>query len=478
MLLLNITMDSGIRKFYKNLRFVSLGAFASKCITYLLIPLYTSALTTAEYGVSDLIFTTSMLIMPLFTLVISESVLRFCFDKSSDDKQVFSAGLAITVAGTALFLALSPLILLVPLLKDYYFLFLLYFITLIFSDLVSYFTRGKNRIKEFAFSGVVNTIVLLALNLYFLLVLKIGVKGYLLSYIIARVMVSVYLIISVKIWKHTIKLKDLDWHQIKSMLKYSVPLIPNTINWWIISSSDRYLVTIYCGMAVNGLYAVASKIPSLLTALNSIFNTAWQISAFEDFGSDESNKKYSAVCYSYYSFLFIASSVIILATKLLAKMLFQTDFYQAWIFSPILVYASMSHAFASFYGTVFTATKKTKHLMVSTVLGALFNIVLNFCLIPEYGGIGAAVATAISYLIVYVYRLCIARRLFKFNQRLINDLICNIFLVAELILVVCDISITYSASALLFVAILFMRRHFVVDSVSSLYKALCRKKRQ
>ena len=82
-----------------NVVLMSISSFGSKLLTFFLVPLYTSYLTTAEYGVSDLITTTTSLLAPIFTATIGEAVLRYALEKDIDKYQVFRIGLFIHMVG-------------------------------------------------------------------------------------------------------------------------------------------------------------------------------------------------------------------------------------------------------------------------------------------------------------------------------------------------------------------------------------------
>ena len=69
------------KKLVKNTLLLMLGNFSSKLLVFLMVPLYTSVLTTAEYATSDLLTTTINLLYPFATLMISTAVMRFCLDK-------------------------------------------------------------------------------------------------------------------------------------------------------------------------------------------------------------------------------------------------------------------------------------------------------------------------------------------------------------------------------------------------------------
>ena len=204
------------------------------------------------------------------------------------------------------------------------------------------------------------------------------------------------------------------------MLKYSIPLIPTTVFWWITSVSDRYMVNEIISSDANGLYAIAYKLPTLLTLVSTMFMQAWQYSAVvEDEGDREEHAKFFGTVWgSFQAVMFLAGAGVIAFTKPIMKILTDPDFYESWEFVPMLSIAMVFTAFASFMGTVYTLNKKSILSFLTAFIGASSNIALNFILIPKMGVQGAAVATVSSYLLVFIIRSISVKKYipFKFHS--------------------------------------------------------------
>ena len=373
------------KKLIKNTALITVGNFASKLLTFFLLPLYTAILTTAEYGVADLMTTTVNLITPFFTLIISEAVMRFALDKECDKKQVLSIGLFVTLLGSVVMLVFSPLISFSSDLKPYYVLFLLcYFVTAVHT-ILSQFVKGIEKVTVYASSGVLQTMTFIAFNILFLVVLKIGINGYLLSMVLSNLITILYLFLGAKLWQYIVPPKEISRELTRKMLQYSVPMIPNSLSWWVSNSSDKYMLTFFCGVAATGVYSVSQRIPSLFATISTIFISSWQISAIDDFGSKESIDFYSRIYRIYSTFNIMALSGLILLTKPLAKFLFSKSFFDGWQFVPVLLMAFLFQAMSSYLGTIYTSAKKTKMLFISTIIAAMANIVLNAILMAHRG---------------------------------------------------------------------------------------------
>lgn len=451
------------KKLGKNVILLTIGNFASKVLSFLLVPLYTSVLTTEEYGVADILTTSINLILPIFTLLVYEAVMRFALDKESDKKQVFSVGLYTTTIGSLVVVAGTQFFRLFDDLKQYLWLFVLYYISLAFYNLILQFVKGIEKVFVYSVSGVINTFVFIASNILFLLVFKTGVKGYLWAFIVGHTVAAAYAFFAGNVKSYVTSIRKTKKENYRQMFKYASPMIPNSISWWVSNSSNKYILTYFWGAAVNGIFSVAFKIPTILTIVVNIFISAWQISAVDNFGSEESKKFYADIYNKYESLLYIGSSVLIGGTTILAKILFSNDFYQAWVFTPVLICASVFNSLAAFYGSVYTSAKKTKVLFYSTLLGAGANILLNFLLIPKFGAMGAAIATLISYVAIWLLRAIDSRKILPFKINVKRNILVYIILAAEIVLVCTDNNPYYIVSVVSILAVSLLCRGIIVD---------------
>lgn len=405
----------------KNIGLLTVSNFASKILSFLLVPLYTSILTTKEYGVYDIFNTTVLLLIPIFTIDIVDAVLRFSLDDKVDNNDVYTIGNILTFVSTlilGLFLMINFIFDINQILKDYTFIFLgLYFFSS-YNQFLQYYARGIDKVSILSISGVIATAVNLSLNILFLLVFKLGLRGYFYSTILGLIIPTIYLIVKLDIWQ--IKFS---WNKnlFLEMKRYSQPLVLNSISWWINNSSSRYIVIFLCGVAENGIFSIGYKIPSILTVFQSIFNQAWTLSSVKEFNQKDEDGFFSKV-YNLYNFsMVILCSGLILTTKLFASFLYAKDFYVAWKYVPFLMIAVVFSALSGLLGGVFSAVKDSKAYSVSTTIGAIINILVSFVGVYFFGPIGAAFGNAVSFIIVWIVRLKKALQYISIDIRIIRD---------------------------------------------------------
>lgn len=176
------------------------------------------------------------------------------------------------------------------------------------------------------------------------------------------------------------------------------------------------MVKWFLGSAANGIYAVAYKIPTILTILASVFMDAWQLSAIaESCGDRRAHLQfYGRVWDAFASAVFLGAGGIIALSPLLIRILADEPYYSAWQYIPMLTLSMAAASCSQFMGSVYVVTKKSTASFWTSLAGAGTNIVLNLWLIPMLGIQGAAVATFVSCLAVFLIRTVSARGLLPF----------------------------------------------------------------
>lgn len=450
-------------KLKKNIFLIGIGSIGSKLIVFLMLPLYTSTLSSKEYGVSDLILVTINLLTPILTLVINEATLRFALDKELEKNQVFTIGLSINIIGGIFLFILVPLLNFLPPLSLYRKYFILYYFSYVFYNFISNFMIGIGKISMYTILNIFQTLLLTVGNIVVLIFLKLGIKGYLLVFIFSYFISIILLFLIGKGYKYIISPLKIKKSILKEMLKYSTPMIPNTLSWWVNNSVDKYLITLICGVGVNGIYSIAYKIPTILSIFISIFMSAWRLSAVDNFGSQESQNFYNEVYRKLESFIIMITAGVILINKILAKILYINEFYSAWKYVPILILAFAFHGLSEFFGSIYTSAKKTTMLFYSSLSGAIINIILNLILIPIYSGIGAAIATLISHLLILVIRVLHSKKFISIKIDYKNSILLLLLLLLLCFVQFLKEKLSYLLGLILFIFIFYIRRKEVYE---------------
>lgn len=473
-------MDN-IKKQYKklgeNTLWMLVGNFATKLLSFFMVPLYTAYLSTADYGIADLMTTTVSLLSPILTVASSEGVLRFTLDKKYDNRQVLSLSILIDVIGFIVLVCVSPILKKHVAFGDYYSLFLIYYLFYNLLWIFQQYSKGINDVKGYAISGFLSTVGSVTSNICFLTIFKIGVLGYLYAQILACVVPVVYLFFREKLYGRVVQPFKISVDLIHKYLGYCLPLIPNQLSWWINNSSDKYILNYYWGLSFTGIYSVAYKIPTILNVIGGIFASSWQISSIENFGTEESEEFYASVYKKYFSLFACVAAGIILFIKPLARVLFAKDFFNAWPYATLLVLASFVQAMGQFYETIYICAMKPTALLGTTILAAVVNTGLNLVLIPQFGAYGASLATFMGYAVMYIVRIIDSRRIFKFKVEHGKNVITISLLIIEASSVCLNVPCWTLIDVVCTIGIIWINREVIKDIyivLEKLVKRVCK----
>jgi O-antigen/teichoic acid export membrane protein len=320
------------------------------------------------------------------------------------------------IFGSLGFMALSPLLNLLDFFNSYILLIICYVLASNIHSVCAQYICAIGRTKLFAGQGILNTALTVILNIIFLAGFDMGVLGYVLAIVLSDFLTTLFVFFSAGLYKAFV-LSKISGKIIKELLRFCLPLVPSTVFWWITGVSDRYLVAAMASAEENGLYAAAYKIPTLLTYVVTIFNDAWKLSAVSESEDKEKCADFYSQIYRYYiAIMFVGGGAIALFSQLFSRILFAESYYSAWIFIPVLSAATVFTALDTFLGSVYFTVKRTSMSLWTSLIGAVVNIALNRLWIPQWGAMGASVATFISYFLVYVIRAATMGRFMKFKM--------------------------------------------------------------
>ena len=414
-------------KLFSDTVILAIGTFGSKLLVFLLMPLYTALLSPSQYGTAELITGTANLIMPFACVGITNGIFRFAAEKGTDREGVFSSGMVLLGAGLCGTVLLGAVALCIGAAwRTEILLVVLYVLAADLQAVCAQYVRAVDRTRLFAVQGILNTLVTVGFNILFLMAFDLGVTGYVLSTVVGNLLTTAFLVVSAKLWR-VFRLSHVSRTAMRELFRFSLPMVPTTICWLITDLSDRYLVSWFCGEAVNGVYSAAYKIPTIVNLVSGIFMQAWQFSAVvQSTDGEECSRFYSQVFRGFLSVIFIGSGGLILLSPWLCRLLLNSAYHEAWRYMPTLLCSAALESVVSFLASVYMVRKKSMHSFLTAVAGTGLNLLLNFLFIPRtgtFGGaLGAAIATLIGYAAVWVLRMADVPRLLRFRLYLPRQL--------------------------------------------------------
>lgn len=400
----------------KNTIVFAIGSIGSKLLQFLLLPLYTRVLSDAQYGTVDVLQSIATVLIPLLSLTIYDGVFRYAMDKATDKRDAFSVGMHICLLSTLIAVLGGGACLFTGAPAGYVWAVVWYTVANIFYTTVSQFVRAIGHVRLYALSNILQTLLIVMFNIVFLVQLQLGIEGYMLGYTLSNAAVTLVVFLAAKLWKYYHP-RLTDRQTLSRMLRYSIPLIPNAVCWWLTTTIGRMMITAFLGSEANGPFAVAFKIPSIVTIAVGIFIQAWQMSANTEFDAPDF-ARYNSKMFSFLQTIsFLLAAFLALCSKLIISLM-GADFQDAWVYIPVMLLGIAFFTFAQFLGSLYIASKRTVMAFVTNLVAAVLNILGNLWLLPKMGAMGAAVSIAGSYLIFWLLRLVDTRSITKLTYDL------------------------------------------------------------
>lgn len=398
-------------KLFSNTLLLGLSTALCKTVSFLLLPLYTAALSPAEFGTADIFINTAVLLLPLVSLYAPEAVFRF---RAGGERGAFGVGLLFLGVGLAAFALLLPLFGFSRILKPYIGLLFAYVSASVLRSFLAQTLRADGAFGLYALQQVFCALLTALLQYLLLFVFELGIAGYLLGVVLSDATTFLLLLLCLlgRWWEREPITRVL----CKKMLKFSLPLIPTASLWWVMAVSDRFFVLRFCGERITGLYAAAGRLPSLLSFIVGVFLEAWHY-AWLRCKKEERETLFSRIYGLFLPLLLAGGALISLIARPLVEILLAPDYRGAMEFVPLLVLGAVCGGLSNYLDSVYALFYKTHASLLTALAAAGGNFLLNLALIPSLGGFGAALATALSYILLLMLRLWHVRRYLRFEGR-------------------------------------------------------------
>lgn len=459
----------------KNTAIVSIGKIATQLITFFLLPIYTAVLTKEEYGVVDLLNTLVNLFLPIVTLQIEQGIFRYLIDcRENKEKQTK------IITTIMRFIVMQSLTYVVILLiasqfinNEYKYFLAGNLLVSIFSSILLQVCRGLGDNKRYAIGSFLSGFAVVVLNVILIVGFHMAAYGMLLATLIGNLICVLYIFFSKKIYEY-IKIDQNDDELLKEIIKYSIPLVPNMVSWWVVNASDRTLIATFLGIAQNGIYSAATKFTNVFSSLYIVFNLTWTESAAINIDAPDREDFFSKILDVTVRFFGSIALGIIAYMPFVFRILINESYSEAYYQIPILMIGSMFNILVSFIGAIYVAKKKTKEIAKVSIFAAIINILTNLAMIKFIGLYSASISTLLAYFIMFVLRLKDVKKYvkLKFKKSIVISIIMLtivsiiIYYLRNSVLDVC------SALAVTIYAILINKSSakFILDSVKDKLK--------
>lgn len=393
------------RRLVKNTGIIALGGTATKLVQFLLLPLYTTVLSTSEYGTVDYLNTLALFCIPVVSLLMDEGLFRFLIDCRTDKER----RCAVTMSCLVLLLGcLLFCIICIVLSAAVRFGNAAWVVAMVVAgvllQMASAILRGFGDTGSYALMNFLASFAMIIMNVLFIAVFRLGVVGMLSATVLAQGGVALLFLVRRRMWRY-VDPGAFDLPTAKALVRYSIPLIPNKVSWTIMNMSSRLVIMGALGAAQAGVFAVAYKFPNVMDQVYGFFYMSWKESSARALNSSEDEVAFYNGVYRALRRLMMAVVLTMTALMPLAYgALIDASYGEGLLYVPVLLLATYFSNISGFYGGIFTAHKDTGIMGTTTMVSAVVCLVLNLMLIPAVGLYGAAIATLVATFTVNEYR--------------------------------------------------------------------------
>ena len=355
-----INNSSTSKALFKNTGIIAIGQISTKIVNFLLLPLYTALLTTEEYGLVDLLTTYASLIAVVIGLQMSQAVFRFLVTCRDDEHRLRE-------------------------------ILLIYVLASIFLQTAAGIARGLGNNTVYAAGNFISAFVMIVLNILFVAIMRLGVSAMLVSQIVGPLIGGTYIFVCTRIWKY-FDIKAANKKDMKMVMNYAIPLVPNELSWTVIHSSDRMIISTFVSIAANGLIAVAAKI-------------SWTEQVVLHY-KDEGGPEY--VCEMFDKMITFFASIaigIIVCIPLIFTIIVNESFAEAYGLIPWYMIAVFFNAVIGMISAIYLVENETKQVAFSTMAAAVINVVVDFALVNQIGMYAAPISSICGYMAISFWRL-------------------------------------------------------------------------
>lgn len=394
----------------------------SRGISFFLLPLYTSVLSPSDYGILDLILISGYFINLSIALEVSQAVARFYPSEESETirteiaSTAFWFSLCIYILFASIFLLLSDQIALLLFQEGDHELFFRIGVVYIFFNGLFMFVqnqfRWQMRTRAYAIVSIFFTICTAGISVLLAYVLNFGLSGLLIGLGSGA---ALGFVLGITKLKDSIKRK-FDRALLKKMLAFSIPLVPASIAVFVSNYFDRLMINHFLTLKEVGLYGTAFRIASIVSFVIKGVSGAFTPFVFKNYKDIKTPLLISQVFRYFLGVILIVFTLLSSFSLEITRVLTSESFYESHELIIVLV-PSIILTYMYLFTPGMSLAKRTGLILSVSVVGAIINIGLNFVLIPMFGIRGAALATLISYFIVFLLNMYFSQRFYFVPHR-------------------------------------------------------------
>lgn len=394
--------------------------FVFKLVGFLTFPIYTRVFSVSEYGLIALILVSIGLMGMFVNVGVNNAVQRHYWEpgiQRNEQQEIVSSGLFLLFCSSVLWGVILTIVLSYSshwIEQSYgirWEVIILALATLFVDQLLSYSVdtiRLHFKPKYFLVVSFVKNLVGMALGLLLVVGFQLGMYGYFAGPLIAS---SIAVFLALWFIRKDLVFK-VELLQVKKLLLFGFPFIFVGLAYWIFGSMDRWMLLRLSTVQEVGLYSVAYKFATVIVFLNTAFGRAWSPYANKTRSTSVDYQRiFGKIFAAWFFSLASVGFLVSLFSNELLQLITPKEYWPAASVLPFVVAGVVLFGTTQISVIGISIEKKTKYLTYGAWVAAIANLILNWIFIPQYGALGAAISTLLSYLLLTLYFLYWTQRL-------------------------------------------------------------------
>lgn len=444
-------------KLAKNTFILAIGTFLPRLASFITLPILTGCLTQEDYGTYDLITVLVSLLLPAATLQIQTAAFRYLIDvrENKQEAKKIITNIFVFIIPTSIIALFVLFFCLFSFPFGERILICCYFMVDILVGASRQAIRGLSNNLDYSISAIISAFGKMLFAVICVWALGMELVGATVALCVSDFFALVYLMVKAKLYKY-IDVHCISGTIIKELLKYSWPMVPNSMSMWVMRVSDRFVVTLFMGVAANAVYSVANKIPQLLTIAQTTFTMAWQENASIYSKDDDAPAYYSSMFKTMYDLMAGFMGLLIAATPILFRLLIRGDYAEAYYQIPILFIGMFFYSMSAYLGGIYVAYKATRSVGITTMVAAACNFIVDIATIKYLGLYAASGSTLVSYLFLFAFRMIDVRKLVKLTYNMKHIIAVFLLMIVESMLCFIQQPVLNVVNLILGIAVFFI----------------------
>ena len=422
---------SRLKQLGKDSLIYGIGGIFAKGVSFFLLPVYTRIFTPADYGTIEMLTVVSSFLASILVMGMDSAQSMYFFKHKVEGKaaqaRIVSSILQWRLVWGSVIVLVATLS--APLLNAALFsgklsweYFAIAFVGTLFAQIMSQSAEVMRLLyRPWGYIGITLSQSLLsaALILTAVWIFDQGIFGFFLGTAVASMAVA--LLGWYKIREYlTFDRMHTDWWP--KLVRFGAPLVPAGLAMYFMSTADRWFVQYYHGEEALGLFSVGAKFAMLMTLAVETFRKAWWPLAMDAMHSDDGPETFRLIARLYMGFGTAAIVILTFLSPWLVQWLTAPAYHDAWPIVGILAWQALIYGFFLIASAGIWKAEKTYLNLYLMGGAAVFGLLLNWLLVPDYGGLGAALSTSLTYFLWTVASILISERCWHVGYKLVLHL--------------------------------------------------------